>query len=147
MAVLGFVKISDRQGGDDMSKMLRGFTIVLAAGFGALAPAAALAQTKPAVTSLGPDYPKTAMFIGNSFFYYNNGMPGHVSLLEKAADPEHKSDYAAAMVTIGGSNLQWHDVESYFRPNAIGSFGFDENNNIIPTKREKLYEAAVLMDC
>jgi len=30
MAVLGFVKISDRQGGDDMSKMLRGFTIATA---------------------------------------------------------------------------------------------------------------------
>jgi len=49
-------------------------------------------------------------------------MPGHVSLLEKAADPEHKSEYRASMVTIGGSNLEWHDVESYFRPNAIGSF-------------------------
>ncbi len=43
----------------------------------------AQAQTKPAVTSLDPNYPKTEMFIGNSFFYYNNGMPGHVSLLER----------------------------------------------------------------
>ena len=69
-----------------MSKLLRAITIALAAGFVALAPAAGLAQTKPSVTSLGPDYPKTAIFIGNSFFYYNNGMPGHVSLLEKADD-------------------------------------------------------------
>ena len=30
------------------------------------------------------------IFIGNSFFYYNNGLPGHVTLLEKAADPEHE---------------------------------------------------------
>jgi hypothetical protein len=51
------------------------------------AGSAALAQTKPAVTSLGPDFPKTAIFIGNSFFYYNNGLPGHLSLMEKAADP------------------------------------------------------------
>jgi hypothetical protein len=86
---------------------------------------AALAQTKPAVTSLGPDFPKTAIFIGNSFFYYNNGMPGHVSLLEKAADPEHKQDYRAIMATIGGSGFDWHDVESYFRPNAVGSYSFD----------------------
>jgi hypothetical protein len=55
------------------------------------------------VTSLGPDYPKTEMFIGNSFFYYNNGMPSEVSQLEKAADPEHKNDYRTTMVTIGGS--------------------------------------------
>jgi len=129
-----------------MSKILRGFTIAFAAGFVALAPAA-LAQTKPAVTSLGPDYPKTAMFIGNSFFYYNNGMPGHVTLLQKAADPEHKQDYRNTMVTIGGSGFDWHDVESYFRPNAIGSYSFDDNNNINFNKADRLYDAAVMMDC
>jgi hypothetical protein len=131
-----------------MSKMLRGITIALAAaGLMALAPATGFAQTKPAVTSLGPDYPKTAMFIGNSFFYYNNGMPGHVTLLQKAADPEHKQDYRNTMVTIGGSGFDWHDVENYFRPNAIGSYSFDDNNNIIFNKSAKLYDAAVMMDC
>jgi len=108
---------------------------------------AAQAQTRPAVTTLGPDFPKTEMFVGNSFFYYNNGMPGHLTRLEKAADPAHKGEYGATMVTIGGSNLEWHDVESYFRPNAVGSFHFDGNNNIVPEKREKIYDAAVLMDC
>jgi hypothetical protein len=48
-----------------------------------LAAAPALAQTKPAVTSLGPDFPKTGIFIGNSFFYYNNGLPGHLTLLDR----------------------------------------------------------------
>ena len=32
------------------------------------AGSAALAQTKPIVTSLRPDFPKAEMFIGNSFF-------------------------------------------------------------------------------
>jgi hypothetical protein len=41
-----------------------------------LAAGPALAQTKPAITGLGPDVPMTAVFIGNSFFYYNNGLPG-----------------------------------------------------------------------
>jgi hypothetical protein len=127
-----------------MPIMIRGLGVALAL---TICASTAQAQTKPAVTTLGPNFPKTEMFIGNSFFYYNNGMPSHVTLLEKAADPDHKSDYGAAMVTIGGSNLQWHDVDSYFRPNAIGSFNFDENNNIVPAKREKLYDAAVLMDC
>ena len=119
--------------------------------FAALALAAvasaARAETRPAVTSLGPNFPKTEMFIGNSFFYYNNGMPGHVSLLEKAADPEHRNDYRTTMVTIGGSGFDWHDVESYFRPNAIGSYSFDDNNNVVFVKRDKLYDAAVMMDC
>ena len=56
---------------------------ILAVAFIALGgiPAAvgvANAQTKPVVTTLGPDFPKTEIFIGNSFFYYNNSMHSHV---------------------------------------------------------------------
>jgi hypothetical protein len=108
---------------------------------------AASAQTKPKVTTLGPDFPKAEMFVGNSFFYYNNGMPGHVSLLEKAADPEHKTDYRATMVTIGGSGFDWHDMESYFRPKAVGYYAFDDQNNVVFAKPGKLWDAAVMMDC
>lgn len=121
--------------------------VALAAALVWLAASPALAQTKPAVTSLGPDFPKTEIFIGNSFFYYNNGMPGHLTLLEKAADPGHKADYRATMATIGGSGLDWHDVESYFRPNAIGNYSFDDNNNVVFNKRDKLFDVAVMMDC
>jgi hypothetical protein len=127
---------------------MAGILRVLAVAMVAMAAGStALAQTKPIVTSLGPDFPKAEMFIGNSFFYYNNGLPGHVSLMEKAADPEHKQDYRAIMVTIGGSGFDWHDVENYFRPNAIGSYSFDEQNNVVFNNRDKLVDAAVLMDC
>jgi hypothetical protein len=127
-----------------MGGFLRGVVVLLAAAaFGF----AAQAQTKPSVTGLGPDYPRSAIFIGNSFFYYNDGMPGHLSLLQKAADPEHKQGYHNTMVTIGGSGLNWHDVESYFRPDAIGSYSFDDQNNIIFNKPGKLFDAAVMMDC
>jgi hypothetical protein len=127
-----------------MAGFVRGlFAVLVLACWTTAAPA----QTRPAVTSLGPDYPKSEIFIGNSFFYYNNGMPGHVSLLEKAADPEHKQDYRATMVTIGGSGFDWHDVESYFRPGAIGSYSFDEQNNIVFNDSGKLFDAAVMMDC
>jgi len=125
----------------------RGLIAWALTGWMAIGTAAAWAQTKPAVTSLGPDFPRSEIFIGNSFFYYNNGLPGHLDRLEKAADPDHKQDYRATMVTIGGSGLDWHDVESYFRPNAIGSYSFDDHNNIVFTKREKLFDAAVMMDC
>jgi hypothetical protein len=128
-----------------MSRILAMLFVALAAIVAG--PVAVQAQTKPAVTSLGPDSPKTAIFIGNSFFYYNNGMPGHLSLMEKAADPEHKQDYRNTMVTIGGSGFDWHDVESYFRPNAIGSYSFDENNNVVFNKPNKLFDIAVMMDC
>jgi hypothetical protein len=74
-----------------MSKILNGVVVALAAfGWIAAGQTSAHAQTKPAVTSLGPDFPKTAIFIGNSFYYYNNGLPGHVSLMEKAPNTHHK---------------------------------------------------------
>ena len=96
---------------------------------------------------MGPDFPKTGIFIGNSFFYYNNGLPGHLSLMEKAADPDNKQAYRNTMVTIGGSGFDWHDVESYFRPNAIGNYSFDENNNVVFNKLDRLFDVAVMMDC
>src|SRR6185503_15284562 len=129
-------------------KLVRVFTAAFIALCGIPAGArVAHAQTKPLVTTLGPDFPKTGIFIGNSFFYYNNGLPGHLSLMEKAADPDHKQDYRNTMVTIGGSGFDWHDVESYFRPNAIGNYSFDENNNVVFNKLDKLFDVAVMMDC
>jgi hypothetical protein len=136
-----------------MSRILHALFMVLATtGWIAAGPVAALAQTEPVVTkpvvrSLGPDFPKTEIFIGNSFFYFNNGISSHVSLLERAADPDHKQDYRTTMVTIGGSGFDWHDVESYFRPNAIGSYSFDDHNNVVFNKLDKLFDVAVMMDC
>ena len=145
--MIGFRETKPKHGDSNMSRVLKTFFVVLAAaGWMAVGPAA-LAQTKPAVTNLGPDFPKTAIFIGNSFFYYNNGLPGHLSLMEKAADPANKQVYRNTMVTIGGSGFDWHDVESYFRPNAIGSYSFDDDNNVVFNKTGKLFDVAVMMDC
>jgi len=47
-----------------MSRIFAGLCVVLAAAL-CLVAGPALAQTKPAVTSLGPDFPKTEIFIGN----------------------------------------------------------------------------------
>src|SRR6266446_5693679 len=67
--------------------------------------------------------------------------------MEKAADPDHKQDYRNTMVTIGGSGFDWHDVESYFRPNAIGNYSFDEHNNVVFSKPGKVFDVAVMIDC
>jgi hypothetical protein len=131
-----------------MSRILRVLLVAVATlAAAASAPGAVQAQTKPKVTSLGPDFPKTEIFIGNSFFYFNNSMHSHVLALVRAADPANRTSYQATSVTIGGSGFEWHDVESYFRPNAIASYSFDDNNNIIFSKRERLFDAAIMMDC
>jgi hypothetical protein len=33
-------------------------------------------------------------------------------------------------VTVGGSGLDWHDVDSYFRRIAFGRYSFDDQNDI-----------------
>jgi hypothetical protein len=103
------------------------------------------AQTKPKLLNTGVEKPVSAIYIGNSFFYFNNGINGHVTALIRAADPDYK--FRSTMVTISGSGADWHDVESYFRPNAIGKYSFDENNNIVFNKIDRLFDVAIMMDC
>jgi len=100
--------------------------IVLAAVF-ATSPLSA--QTKPKILETGIAAPASALFIGNSFFYYNNGLSGHLTQLLRSAAPDTK--FRSTSVTISGSGADWHDVESYFRPNALATYSFDANNNIV----------------
>lgn len=121
----------------------------LAFGIGCLGallapPAAATAQTRPSVTRV--ETPASAIFIGNSFFYYNNGITNHVTGFLRAAEAPPR--FRSTLVGIGGSNMQWHDVNSYFRPDAVASYGFDRSNNIVfRPQGEKLFELAIMMDC
>jgi hypothetical protein len=105
------------------------------------------AQTKPARTDVGADSGSSILWVGNSFFYYNNSMHSHVLGMQRAADPANQGAYRATSVTISGSGIDWHDVESYFRPKAIGNYSFDANNNVVFNKLDKLFDAAIMMDC
>src|SRR5215471_2617923 len=113
------------------ARMMLAMCLAVAAGLGAQA------QTRP----------KAALFVGNSFFYYNNGMPGHLSFLERAADAENKAAYRNTMATIGGSGLDWHDMDNLLRPGGLGSYSFDENNNVNFNKPGRQYDMVVMMDC
>ncbi len=102
----------------------------------------AQAQTAPTVRDAGS--PSSAIYIGNSFFYYNNSMHGHVGAMIRAAGlPPMRS----SSVTISGSGFDLHDVSSYFRPNAVGSYSFDARNNIVFNNNTRLFDVAIMMDC
>ena len=117
-----------------------------AALFALLSSAPLWAQTRPKVLSVGIEHPASAIYIGNSFFFYNNGLSGHVTRLLGAADPQYK--FRSTSVTISGSGFDWHDVNSYYRPNAVGSYSFDAKNNIVFNKLgERLFDLAIMMDC
>jgi hypothetical protein len=119
------------------------FTFLLAAA------ATACAQTplRPKLADVGMADPISAIWIGNSFFYYNNSMHSHVLAMQRMADPANKLAYRATSVTISGSGIDWHDVESYFRPKAVGSYSFDEQNNVVFNKLDRLFDVAIMMDC
>jgi hypothetical protein len=90
---------------------------------------AAHAQTKPTRTDLGRDTARSLLWVGNSFFYYNNSMHGHVANLSKAADL--KPGIRGVSVAISASGLDWHDMASYFRPDGIGRYSFSADNEIM----------------
>ena len=106
---------------------------------------AASAQTKPKRTDIGVDAPKSFLWVGNSFFYYNNSMHNHVGALVRAADSDSK--YRAVSVTISGSGIDWHDMRSYFRPGGIGKYSFVGDNEIVFNSSGKQFDVAIVMDC
>jgi hypothetical protein len=111
-----------------------------------LAQNISFAQQKPTVLSYPKDAPKSVAFIGNSFFYFNNGIISNLGPM--VAEGMKGAPLRQSMITISGSGFDWHDVDSYFRPNAIGKYSFDAQNNVVmnPT-RLPLFDAAILMDC
>jgi len=104
------------------------------------------AQEKPIIKEFGPTPPKSVAYIGNSFFYFNNGIISHLSPMITEGMKGHP--YRSSMITISGSGFDWHDVDSYFRPNAIGKYSFAPDNSVVfNDSNHKLFEASVMMDC
>src|SRR3954470_88233 len=107
----------------------------------------AFAATAPARKTVSGAAPKSILFVGNSFFYYNNSMHSQVLGLARAADAANKDAYRYTSVTISGSGFDWHDVESYFRPHTEGKNSFVGDNEVVLNKFDKPFDAAILNDC
>jgi hypothetical protein len=104
-----------------------------------------LAQTKPKRSDVGGEPASAFLWVGNSFFYYNDSMHNHVGNLARAANP--KASFRGTSVTISGSGFDWHDMESYFRPNGIGKYSFVGDNEIVFNKPGRQFDAVIMMDC
>ena len=104
----------------------------------------ASAQTKPKRTNIGSEPVRSILWVGNSYFYYNNSMHDRVRNIVRAADPQARP--RAVSVTISASRLVWHDMESYFRPNGIGSYAL-VGDEIAPASSGRQYDTVIMMDC
>lgn len=89
---------------------------------------------------------KSLLWVGNSFYYYNNSMHGHVSRLLTAAGGK---GFRASSATISGSGLNWHDVGAHLRAdNGVGSYSFVGDNEVrFNPKGAKKFDAVMMMDC
>jgi hypothetical protein len=116
-------------------------TLTLTLGLGGTA----LAQTKPMRSDVGGATPASMLWVGNSFFYFNNSMHSHVINMVRAGDPA--ATPRATSVTISGSGMDWHDMASYFRPDGLGKYTFDANNEVVFNKPGKQYDAVIIADC
>jgi hypothetical protein len=81
---------------------------------------AAAAAPAPLVRAPQVDTPTRVLFVGNSYFYYNDSLHNHVRRMAMAADPglERKLHYKSA--TIGGARLDEQDIDWLTRPGQIG---------------------------
>lgn len=117
--------------------ILRGALITLAA-----LAVNAQAQTVPKLANIG-EAPRAILWVGNSFFYYNNSMHNHFGRLVRAAGDTVRGTSA----TIGGSGLDWHDMASLLRPDGLGRYSFVGDNEVRFNKPGRQYDSVIMMDC
>lgn len=103
-------------------------------------PASTPTMAAPAAAS-GP--PQSILWVGNSFFYYNNSLHGHVGQLATSGQVRVRS----TSVTISGSGMDWHDLPSLLRPNGVGRYSFVGDNEIRFNPPGRQYDTVVTMDC
>ena len=104
-----------------------------------------LAAARPVVTDIGIQ-PKTFMFVGNSFMYYNNSMHDYLLEMARAGD-NYAPGYRATSITMSGSGISWHDLESYFKPGAVASYSFTRENKVVFNKFDKPFDVVIVQDC
>ena len=72
------------------------------------------------VAIAAPDFPERILFVGNSYFYYNNSLHNHLKGFVEAAHVPKKHRLAYKSATIGGASLDHHPIEWLTEPGRIG---------------------------
>jgi hypothetical protein len=90
---------------------------------------------------------KRLLYVGNSFYYYNNSLHGHVNrLLSSALSKSERGRLQSFSVTISGGHLRWHNIGAYLDA-GIGDSAFDENNEVVASAEPSRFDTVLMMDC
>ncbi len=110
-----------------------------------LAVAATACSTPPTAPRWQGERPASLLWVGNSYFYFNNSMHGHVGGLLNAAGVR---GVRQTSVTISGSGLDWHDMASHFKPGTgMARYSFNASNEVVFNSFERAYDMVLMMDC
>ena len=101
-------------------------------------------EARPAST---PGQIRSMLWVGNSFFYYNNSMHGHVGQLLMGQSDNGRRNVRNVSATISGSGINWHDVEAHFKPGGVSSYSFVGDNEVRFNTFDKPFDAVMMMDC
>lgn len=111
------------------------------------APAAGTAAPPPLVKAATANPPRAILYVGNSFMYYNNSLHGMVNQLARSTSAPEAARHRSTSVTISGSGIDWHDLESYLRPDGLGRYSFVGDNEVRFNPPGRQYDSVLLMDC
>ncbi len=73
----------------------------------------ALASESPSVKTLAVTNPSHLLFVGNSYFYYNDSLHDHLLRMVISAGLHDHADTNFKSVTINGARLNHHEVANY----------------------------------
>jgi len=120
-----------------LTALLTALSVVVSTGCGTTEP---IGKTAPKVST----EINSLLWVGNSFFYYNNSMHGHVGQLLTASGAK---GMRASSATISGSGINWHDVEAHFKPGGMASYSFVGDNEVRFNTFDKPFDGVMMMDC
>lgn len=112
---------------------------------GAGTPAASTSSQSTRAGTASP--PRSTLYVGNSFMYYNNSLHGHVQQLARASVNSKQAAHRATSLTISGSGIDWHDVGAYLRPDGIGRYSFVGDNEVRFNPPGRQFDSVLMMDC
>jgi hypothetical protein len=73
---------------------------------------------QPGAADVGLDAPRQILFVGNSYFYYNDSLHNHTNRM--VGEGEGIDDLAYRSITISGGSLDMHPFAHYLTPDAVG---------------------------
>jgi hypothetical protein len=127
------------------ARLLAALSLVALAGCGTAPPAPTVAA--PAAAKAAPTVSteiKSLLWVGNSFFYYNNSMHGHVGRLLTESGAK---GMRASSATISGSGINWHNLEAHLGSGGMASYSFVGDNEVRFNTLDKRFDGVMMMDC